>query len=129
MAPARRLLLLLAAALLACAASAELRVAGAAQRSGGASSRVAPAGAQRAATSPQCSLQVPPGGKMSHSTRLAVDVQSGGKARTFMLRLPPNYDAQANPLLLAVHGAFQSAQIFLDTNGARRPWQRPHRTR
>ncbi len=56
---------------------------------------------------------------MAAATRHEVNVRSGGLDRTFTLVLPRTfYDTNAEaPVMLAVHGAFQSASIFLNANG------------
>jgi hypothetical protein len=63
---------------------------------------------------------LPPGTRLQVATRYEVNVRSGGLDRTFTLVLPRAFyetDAEA-PVMLAVHGAFQSATIFLNANGS-----------
>ena len=88
-------------------ATADLRAAG----------TVAAAAAARPA--PQCSLAAG-SGLLRPGARYTVDLTSGGKARTFLLRLPDDETTSAMPVLLTVHGALQSATIFLDVKGPQR---------
>lgn len=74
------------------------------------------AAAAAARPAPQCSLAAG-SGLLRPGARYTVDLTSGGKARTFLLRLPDE-PTSAMPVLLAVHGALQSATIFLDVKGA-----------
>ena len=73
--------------------------------------------AAAARPAPQCSLAAG-SGLLRPGARYTVDLTSGGKARTFLLRLPDDETTSAMPVLLAVHGALQSATIFLDVKGA-----------
>ena len=65
---------------------------------------------------PECSLDAG-SGPLVPGARFSVNITSGGKARTFLVRLPDT-PAPSMPVLLAVHGALQSATIFLDVAGA-----------
>ena len=78
-------------------------------------------------TAPQCSLAAG-SGSLAPGARYRVDLMSGGKARTFIVRLP-DAPTSSMPVLLAVHGALQSATIFLDVAGAARIDLMLHATR
>ena len=113
-------LLLLLGAVLACAEAQQ-----AAARGTGAVTRevdstlAAVLGAASAAVVPpvpECSLAAGSSGPLMPGARYSVDIVSGGKARTFLVRLPDAL-AQSMPVLFAVHGAMQSATIFLDVEG------------
>ena len=109
-------LLLLLSAVLVDAQQAAARGTGAAARAVVESTLAAALGAAVVPPVPVCSLAANSSPLMP-GARFSVDIMSGGKARTFLVRLP-DVPVPSMPVLLAVHGALQSATVFLDVEGS-----------
>ena len=70
------------------------------------------------APTPTPSVSCRASGPLATGTRLNVTLQSGGRERSFLLSLPPDFQTSQPSLLLALHGAGTKAEEFLD-GGAR----------